>query len=240
MLILPAIDLREGKCVRLLQGRFDAVTDYGDPFVQLRVFADAGASWVHIVDLDGAKDGRPSQRELITRLCMEPGLKVQSGGGVRTRDDVEALLGAGVSRVVVGSVAVRKPDEARAWLAEFGVERICIALDVRSDEGVWRVAADGWVADGGASLEDVLGAFPVGELRHALVTDIARDGALSGPNVDLMQTFLSLRPDVELQASGGVSALADLASLKAAGASAAIVGRALHERRFTLEDALAL
>lgn len=240
MLILPAIDLREGACVRLLQGRFDAVTNYGDPFAQLRQFAEAGATWVHIVDLDGARLGRPAQHELIARLAQETGLKVQSGGGVRTREDVDALLRAGVARVVVGSVAVRRPAEAREWIAAFGADRICIALDVRAAEAGWRVATDGWAADGGKTLEEVLGAFPPDELSHALVTDIARDGALSGPNLDLMQAFRALRPDIELQASGGVSTLADLAALKGAGASAAIIGRALYEKRFTLEDALAL
>ncbi len=240
MLIYPAIDLREGACVRLMQGRFDAVTDYGDPFAQLRQFADAGATWMHIVDLDGARLGQPVQGELIARLAKETRLRVQCGGGVRAREDVETLLSAGVARVVVGSVAVRKPDEAREWLHAFGPERICIALDVRASDQGWRVAADGWAADGGKTLEDVLGNFAPGELRHALVTDIARDGALSGPNFGLMQAFRALRPEIALQASGGVSTLADLAALKSAGASAAIVGRALYEKRFTLEDALAL
>lgn len=240
MLVVPAIDLREGACVRLLQGRFDAVTDYGDPFVQLRHFAGAGAEWVHVVDLDGARTGRPAQLELIARLAREGKLNLQCGGGVRTAGDVQALLSAGAARVVVGSVAVRKPEEARAWLKQFGSERICIALDVRASSEGWSVAADGWATDGGATLEQALDALPADELRHALVTDISRDGALSGPNLDLMQTFRALRPEIGLQASGGVSTLADLAALKRAGASAAIIGRALYEKRFTLEDALAL
>jgi len=240
MLILPAIDLREGACVRLLQGRFDAVTDYGDPFAQVRQFADAGATWAHIVDLDGARLGHPVQHELIARLAKETGLNVQCGGGVRRREDIEALLEAGVARVVIGSVAVRKPAEARDWINALGPERICVALDVRASGEGWRVAADGWAADGGKTLEEVLDVFAAGELRHALVTDIARDGALSGPNLDLMRAFRVLRPEITLQASGGVSTLADLAALKSAGASAAIVGRALYEKRFSLEDALAL
>lgn len=240
MLILPAIDLREGACVRLLQGRFDVVTEYGDPFVQLQRFRTAGAEWVHIVDLDGARLGRPVQHELIARLAAASDLKIQCGGGVRTTDDVEALLAAGVARVVVGSVAVREPGRARDWLRVFGAERVCAALDVRACDDGWRVAADGWAADGGASLQEVLSAFPSGELRHALVTDISRDGALSGPNLGLMQALRAMRPEVALQASGGVSTLADLAALKRDGASAAIVGRALYEKHFTLEEALAL
>lgn len=240
MLILPAIDLRAGACVRLLQGRFDAVTEYGDPLVQVRRFSSAGAEWVHVVDLDGARLGRPVQHELIARLVVANDLKVQSGGGVRTADDVEALLDAGAARVVVGSVAAREPEKARDWLKLFGPERVCIALDVRASGEEWRVAADGWAADGGASLQEVLSAFPRGDLRHVLVTDISRDGALSGPNVALMQAFRALRPEIALQASGGVSTLADLAALRRAGASAAVIGRALYEKRFTLEEALAL
>jgi phosphoribosylformimino-5-aminoimidazole carboxamide ribotide isomerase len=240
MLIIPAIDLREGAAVRLLQGSFDAVTDYGDPFVQLRAVAAAGATWVHIVDLDGARLGRPAQGDLIARLAGETGLRVQTGGGVRAARDVEVLLGAGAARVVVGSVAAREPAKVRDWIGAFGLERVCVALDVRASGGEWQVAADGWAAGGGRTLTDLLAEFPIGALRHALITDISRDGALTGPNVGLMRDVLERRPDIALQASGGVSTLEDLGVLKQAGARAAIVGRALYEKRFTLEDALAL
>ncbi|MGE0597463.1 MAG: HisA/HisF-related TIM barrel protein [Hyphomonadaceae bacterium] len=240
MLIVPAIDVREGACVRLLQGRFDAVTDYGDPHAQLRRFAEAGASWVHIVDLDGARLGRPAQSDLIARLAGDTGLNLQCGGGVRARADIEALLNAGVARVVIGSVAVRAPAQARTWIEEFGAERICVALDVRSRGETYAVAADGWVSEGGMSLPEALAEFPPGIIRHALVTDISRDGALSGPNTHLMQQVRAVRPDIQLQASGGVTELADLVALKKLGASAVIVGRALYEKRFTLEAALAV
>lgn len=239
MLILPAIDLRGGACVRLYQGRFDAVTDYGDPFVRLRAFEHAGAEWVHVVDLDGAKQGAPAQTELITRLAAETKLKVQCGGGVRTRAHAEALLEAGVSRVVVGSIAVRDPAAVRNWIETFGADRMCLAFDVRARDGDWEIAADGWTAGAGRMLSDVLQDYLSAGL-HALVTDISRDGALTGPNVALMQAIRALRPDIRLQASGGVSSLTDLTALRDAGASAAIVGRALYENRFTLEDALAL
>jgi phosphoribosylformimino-5-aminoimidazole carboxamide ribotide isomerase len=223
-----------------LHGRFDAVTQYGDPFGQLRGFSDAGATWVHIVDLDGARLGSSAQGELIARLAGETGLKVQCGGGVRTRADVGTLLQSGGSRVVVGSVAVRAAADARSWLEEFGAEQITIALDVRPQGAAYAVATDAWVGDGGRTLPEALAEFPVGSLRHALVTDISRDGALSGPNVCLVKSLVDARPDIQLQASGGVASLTDLSSLKAAGASAAIVGRALYEKRFTLEEALAI
>lgn len=240
MLIFPAIDLKDGACVRLMQGRFDDVTDYGNPFARLRAFGEAGAEWVHIVDLDGARLGQPAQYELIARLAAETSLKVQCGGGVRSREHVATLLEAGVARVVIGSAAVRDPEGVRAWLRDFGPERICAALDVRREADDWQVVIHGWTAGAGVTLAQALEAFSPGELAHILVTDVSRDGALSGPNVALMQDIRALRPDLKLQASGGVSNLNDLSALRAAGAHAAIVGRALYEQRFTLEDALAL
>lgn len=240
MLIIPAIDLMDGRCVRLLRGDFDDATQYGDPVEQLRLFAEAGAPWVHVVDLDGARNRAPAQIELIRTLASAAAVSLQCGGGVRSRDDVAALLDAGVARVVVGSVAARQPEQVRAWIAEFGADRICVALDVRATGEGWQVAADGWTAGAGVSLETALAAFPEGLLRHVLVTDISRDGALSGANTALMAALTNLRPSIAFQASGGVATLDDLAALKEAGASAAIVGRALYEQRFTLEAALAL
>lgn len=240
MLIMPAIDLREGRCVRLFQGRFDAVTEYGDPIAQVRAFADAGAEWVHIVDLDGARLGKPAQYDLIARLAAETGLKVQSGGGVRALEHVQTLIDAGVARVAVGSVAARDPSAVVGWVDRFGLDRICAAFDVRAVGAAWEVTTDGWASGSGFNLGELFAHFPSGGLRHVLVTDISRDGALSGPNTELMRWVREKRPDLSLQASGGVSRLEDLAALRDAGANAAIVGRALYEKRFTLEDALAL
>jgi phosphoribosylformimino-5-aminoimidazole carboxamide ribotide isomerase len=240
MLILPAIDLQNGRCVRLLRGDFDAATRYGDPFDQVRAFADAGAAWVHIVDLDGAKAGAPVQHDLIAGLAKATSLRVQCGGGVRDRNRIEALLNAGAARVVVGSAAVQRPVEVRAWIREFGVERVCVALDVRAAPQGWEIAVHGWAKDAGKSLASALDDFPPGALKHVLVTDISRDGALAGPNIDLMQRLLALRRDLDFQASGGVSSIDDLSRLKTAGAPAVIVGRALYENRFSLEAALAL
>jgi phosphoribosylformimino-5-aminoimidazole carboxamide ribotide isomerase len=240
MLILPAIDLKQGACVRLTQGRFDSVTEYGDPFERIRSFSDAGSEWVHIVDLDGARAKEPRQHKLIARLVAETHLRVQSGGGVRTREHVATLLNAGVARVVVGSTAARDPESVRNWVTEFGSARICVALDVRGVGDDWEVVADGWEVGAGVRLMDALAQFPPGSLAHILVTDISRDGALTGPNVSLMGAIRAARPDLALQASGGVSRLEDLTALREAGATAAIVGRALYERRFTLEAALAL
>lgn len=240
MLIYPAIDLQNGVCVRLLRGDFDAATRYGDPFAQLAAFASAGAEWVHIVDLDGARAGAPAQHELIGRLARETSLWIQCGGGVRTRAHIDALLDAGAQRVVLGSVAVRAPAEVRNWIADVGAERICVAFDVRVADSGWEVATDGWALGGGVSLDELLALYPPGAIKHALVTDISRDGALTGANTALMRDLVARRPDIAFQASGGVASLNDLAAVKAAGAHGVIVGRALYERRFTLEAALAV
>jgi phosphoribosylformimino-5-aminoimidazole carboxamide ribotide isomerase len=239
MLIIPAIDLRGGRCVRLAQGRFDAVTTYGEPEAQLRAFAQAGADWVHVVDLDGAEAGGAQQTALVGALARTRAARIQSGGGVRTQSHVEALLDAGVKRVVIGSSAVRDAGAVRNWTAIYGVERICCAFDVRETPAGWEVAQSGWTEGAGILLNEALALYPPGALRHILVTDISRDGVLSGPNVELMRTLVNARPDLSIQASGGVASLDDLAALRAAGAGAAIVGRALYEKRFTLEAALA-
>jgi len=156
------------------------------------------------------------------------------------RAHVEALLDGGAARVVVGSVAAREPKTVREWIEAFGPERICVALDVRMSGAGVEVATDGWAAGSGRSLSEVLAAFPPGSVLHALVTDISRDGALTGPNVALMRQLRVERPDLHVQASGGVASLDDLRAVRDAGAAAAIVGRALYDKRFTLEDALAL
>lgn len=237
---MPAIDLAAGACVRLFQGRFDQATDYGDPATRLRSFGNAGASWVHMVDLDGARERKPMQHARIAQLAQSSSCKLQCGGGVRTWRDVEVLLGSGAARVVVGSIAVREPATVQAWIMALGVERICVALDVRETGAGWEVQADGWTAGAGKTLQCVLDAYPAGSVRHLLVTDVSRDGALAGPNLSLMRAIADARPEIALQASGGVSELHDLIALKETGAHAAIVGRALYEQRFSLEDALAV
>lgn len=239
MLIYPAIDLRGGECVRLLHGRFDAVTRYdADPRARAEAFAAAGAQWIHVVDLDGAEAGAPRQHRLIGELASAAGVSIQAGGGVRTGDDIARLLDAGVSRVVVGSAAVRVPDAVIDWLICFGPEAITLALDVDLVGDEPRVAVQGWAEASGVSLWDALTRLAEGRPRHLLVTDIGRDGAMNGPNTDLMRKVVATAPDLALQASGGVGGLADLTALKDSGAAAAIVGRALYEERFTLEAAI--
>lgn len=239
MLIYPAIDLKGGVCVRLLHGRFDQVTAYDDdPFARLKAFEASGALWVHIVDLDGARDGRPAQHELIGRLAASTPVRIQTGGGVRERDDVERLLDAGASRVVIGSAAVRRPKVVREWIEALGPEKICVALDCRPDAGAFRIVADGWASDTAFSLKAALDLYPGGALKHVLVTDVSRDGAMAGPNLELMRWLAAERPDLQVQASGGVRDLADIQALRPTGAAGVIIGKAIYEGRVLLEEAI--
>lgn len=238
MILLPAIDLIDGRCVRLRQGDFDSVTAYSDdPVAALLAFVGAGASEVHIVDLDGARAGEPRQTALLEQLARSTSARLQVAGGLRTEAQVEQLLAAGIARVVIGSLALIEPDHFRAMLDRFGPDRLTLALDVRMDHGTAMVATHGWARESGRSLDEVLADFPA--IRHVLVTDIARDGMLDGPNVALMETIAGAFPHVELQASGGVATLADLPALAATGAARAIVGKAIWEERFTVAEGIA-
>lgn len=239
MNLYPAIDLKGGKAVRLMHGRFDQITEYDDdPAARLAAFVAAGARWVHVVDLDGAEAGRAVQHDRIGGMAGR-GARIQSGGGVRSATDVEALLGAGVERVVVGSLAVTASATVRDWLGRFGRDRVVLALDVKLDaDGTPRPAVKGWTETAATDLWTVLDAYPQGTAEHLLVTDVGRDGALTGPNLDLLAEIVRRRPDLKLQASGGVAALDDIRACRDLGCDGAIVGRALYECRFTLEEAL--
>ena len=238
MILLPAIDLIGGRCVRLAQGDFARETQYSaDPAAALADFAAQGAVEAHIVDLDGARAGAPRQHDLLKTLAAGSALKLQVAGGFRDAEQVAAVLGAGVERVVIGSLAVNDPEAFRGLLDRFGPNRLTLALDVRVESGEALVATHGWEVGSGRTLGQVLGQFPT--VRHLLVTDIARDGMLSGPNLDLMRTIMAAFPASELQASGGVADLPDLAALHGAGAARAIVGKAIWEGCFSVAEGIA-
>ncbi len=236
MIVYPAMDLMSGRVVRLRQGRFEEATTYpADPAEALRAFADAGATWAHLVDLDGARAGTPVQHELIATLARSASLKLQVGGGIRTRDQIARLLDAGVERVIVGSVAVKQPPLLRDWVDEFGPDRLVLSLDVRVAEGGAMVALSGWTEESALSLWDVAALHP--GIVHLLITDIGRDGMLAGPNHALLDEAVDRLPNFRIQASGGVTSLADLERLRTDGA---IVGKALWEGRIALEEAFSL
>lgn len=236
MIVYPAMDLMDGRVVRLRQGRFDEATAYtDDPAAALGSFAEAGANWAHVVDLDGARSGRPVQHQLIADLAKTGSLKLQVAGGFRERGQLARLFDSGVARIVIGSLAVKDPPRLSAFLDEFGADRIALSLDVRIVHGTPLVAVSGWTMDSGLSLWDVAAAFPTAE--HLLLTDIGRDGMLEGPNFELYAEAGRRLPDRRIQASGGVSSLADLERLTTDGV---IVGKALWEGRITLQGALGL
>ncbi|HEX9614030.1 MAG TPA: 1-(5-phosphoribosyl)-5-[(5-phosphoribosylamino)methylideneamino]imidazole-4-carboxamide isomerase [Bacteroidota bacterium] len=237
MLILPAIDILNGRCVRLMQGDFRAPTVYsGSPAETARSFMEQGFSFLHVVDLDGARDGTVRNSAALQSLLAIEGLKVQAGGGIRTAGDVEKLLSIGVQRIVTGSVAVRDPESVLRWVREFGSDRFTIALDVRGDT----VATNGWTTHDRQSLHDLITWYLESGVPSILCTDIERDGMLTGPNIGLYRRLLKDFPGIELIASGGISSLEDIRALQAAGVQAAVVGKALYEGAIRLQDLLDL
>jgi phosphoribosylformimino-5-aminoimidazole carboxamide ribotide isomerase len=238
MLLIPAIDLRNGRCVRLYQGDFAAETGYAVvPRELLRRYQLLGARWVHVVDLDGARTGIGSNRATILELAQERSVHLQVGGGVRSASEIATLLGAGAARVVVGSAAVEQPRAVLAWLRQFGRERLCLAFDVRLDaHGEPWVQTRGWRQASGLTLWQALARYPTGTVRHVLCTDIARDGALAGPNLELYARVRARCPQLCWQASGGVRDAADLAALAQLGVAAAVSGRALLEKRIDRQE----
>lgn len=236
--IIPAIDLRGGQVVRLYQGDYAKQTDYAvDPVELAQRYRAAGAEWLHVVDLDGARDGGGGHIDLIAKMAYT-GLRVQAGGGVRDEAGLQRLFDAGVERVVVGSLAVRAPETVGRWLDGFGGERIALALDTRWRDGAWRVPTAGWTTDEGGALDPLARHYAAAGARHVLCTDIDRDGTLQGPNLALYDHLHALEPGLLLQVSGGVRALEDIAAARETGAAGIILGRALLEGRFRLEEAL--
>lgn len=237
--LYPALDIRGGRVVRLRQGDYAQETRYADePLAAARAHAEAGARWLHLVDLDAARVGGYTLAPLLREIRAQTGLRVQTGGGVRTEADAEAILDAGAARVVVGSLAVREPARVARWLGRFGAERLTIALDVREVDGEWRLPVAGWTADSGARLDELLARYADAGLRHLLCTDIACDGMLAGPNLGLYRRVLARAPAVAVQGSGGVRDVADVRALRDAGCAGAVLGRALLEGRLRLDDAL--
>ncbi|MBT8091819.1 MAG: 1-(5-phosphoribosyl)-5-[(5-phosphoribosylamino)methylideneamino]imidazole-4-carboxamide isomerase [Gammaproteobacteria bacterium] len=229
MRIIPAIDLKDGRCVRLFKGDFDRVTEYSsDPAAIGRRFSALDVQDLHIVDLDGARAGFQQNHDIVAEIARASGLAVQLGGGIRRREDVCRWLDAGVSRCVIGSIAIRQPDVVRRWIDDFGGDRIVLALDVKlTDSGEPMLTTHGWTEDAGVSLWDCLDGYGDAGARHVLCTDVARDGAMSGPNFGLYEKILGRYPGLGLQASGGVRNVEDLQALTALGVPAAITGRAL-------------
>jgi phosphoribosylformimino-5-aminoimidazole carboxamide ribotide isomerase len=239
MIIYPAIDILSGRCVRLYQGDYAQETIYHDnPIDMAKIFVTQGASWLHVVDLDGAKDPRSNQANLIKELLNELAIEIQVGGGIRSEEQIDAYLNAGASRVVLGSLAITNPSQTLSYLKKYGPERVVLAFDIKLDATLTPfVATSAWKHLSEISLFNALSTYSP-DLKHVLCTDISRDGVLCGPNIDLYQSLMHHYPELCIQASGGISSLLDLQQLKNLGLSGAITGRALYEKQFDLKEAL--
>ncbi len=230
--VIPAIDLFAGRCIRLSQGDFDREPRYPEsPEEMAGRFLAAGLRRIHVVDLEGAKAGRPMNLPVLERLAALGGLDIEWGGGLKTENDLETALEAGAGHVILGTVAVREPDFFRRALARFGPERIILGADVRGTE----VATHGWLQDSGMDITDLISSFLPG-LSEAIVTQISRDGMLGGADVDLYCRLQERFPDVTFTASGGIGSVADIGALETARIPRVIVGKALYEHKIRLEE----
>lgn len=238
--VYPAIDVRDGCVVRLRQGDYMQETRYDDaPLALAQRYAEQGAEWLHLVDLDAARAGGYTLAALLRGIKATTTLHVQTGGGVRNGSDVESILAEGADRVVIGSLAIRDPQRVCEWIGRFGADRITVALDARWSDGMWQLPSHGWTEDSGVELAPLLAMFASHGLRHLLCTDIARDGMLSGPNAALYAHLQAIAPALQVQASGGVREIADVVAAKRQGCAGIVLGRALLEGKLDLAEALA-
>ncbi|MDF7667664.1 1-(5-phosphoribosyl)-5-[(5-phosphoribosylamino)methylideneamino]imidazole-4-carboxamide isomerase [Orbaceae bacterium ESL0727] len=239
-MIIPALDLIDGMVVRLHQGDYDKQRDYGNaPLLRLQDYEKQGAQLLHLVDLTGAKDPNARQIDLIKSLIKGVNIPIQIGGGIRCEEDITALLSIGATRVVIGSTAIKQPDLVKTWFRKYGPEALVLALDVRiQPNGEKYVAIHGWQEDSKQTLEQVIDDYLPYGLKHVLCTDISKDGTLTGSNVMLYQSISQQYPQLALQASGGIGSLADINALQYSGVAGIIVGRALLEGKFTVQEAI--
>ncbi|MEH7492549.1 1-(5-phosphoribosyl)-5-[(5-phosphoribosylamino)methylideneamino]imidazole-4-carboxamide isomerase [Neobacillus niacini] len=231
--LYPAIDMRGGNCVRLLQGDYDKETIYGDsPFDMARAFAANGADWIHMVDLDGAKDGKRVNDRFVIEAARELNVNVQIGGGIRSEADILHYLENGITRVIIGSIAVSNPEFAIEMIQKYG-KQIVVGIDAKNGY----VATHGWLNTSEVKAVELSKRFADAGAETFIFTDIATDGTLAGPNIAAV-CEMAVVTGKNVIASGGVSSLADLRALNAEGVRGAIVGKALYENRFTLKEAL--
>jgi len=240
-MMIPAIDLINGQVVRLFQGDYSQKTQYKDSVKERQdLYAKAGASVMHFVDLDGAKDSSKRQLTTLKTVLNHPSMIIQVGGGIRNEEDVKQLLALGADRVVIGSLAIKQPELVISWLENYGNEKIVLALDVRIDEeGNKQLPTHGWIEDSGITLEYLLEQYQNAGIKHVLCTDIIKDGTLTGSNVQMYSELCGKYPEIEWQASGGIGSIEDIKALIPTGVSGVILGRSLLEGKFTLEEAMA-
>lgn len=237
MRIIPAIDIIDGKCVRLLQGDYTQKTVYNeDPLAVAKSFEDAGLTHLHLIDLDGAKAGKVVSWDVVDNIVSNTSLEVDFGGGIKTQEEIERLLDIGVKQVNLGSIAVREPSKITDWMKQFGAERIILSADVKSEI----ISISGWQENASISIMTFIKDYIQKGIMHVTCTDIGTDGMMTGPNVELYKKLLLSFPTLHLIASGGVSSIEDLRELKQIGVDGAIVGKAIYEGKISLEELTAV
>lgn len=233
MIIIPAIDIIDGKCVRLTHGDFNAKTVYAeDPLDMALRFQDAGLSRLHLVDLDGARTGAVKNLKVLERIASLTNLSIDFGGGIKTRQLLDQVFSAGADFVSVGSVAVKSPDEFLLWVSDFGPDKFLLGADVIGKN----IAINGWIDQTAIHVLDFINQFYSVGIKTIFCTDVSKDGAMQGPSIDLYKEIISANTNVNLIASGGVSSVDDLVALKKVGCYGAIVGKAIYEGKIELND----
>lgn len=235
MIIFPAIDIKDGNCVRLYKGDFDTVHKVADsPLETAKVFEQAGAEWVHMVDLDGAKDGLPKNSEIFINVAKNTSLKVELGGGIRNMDIVDYYIKNGISRVIIGSAAIKNPDFAKEAIAKYG-DKIAIGIDAKNGY----VATEGWIEKSNVTYIGLARKMESFGAKYIIYTDISKDGMLAGPNTEQL-VELSKNVSCNITASGGIKDIKDIAELKAANMYGAICGKSIYSKTLDLKAAIRL
>jgi len=233
MQIIPAIDILDGKCVRLTQGDFSQVATYSEePTEVAKRFEAAGLDRLHIVDLDGARRGVVTNLAVLESIAAETHLVIDFGGGVKTDDDVRTILEAGAAMVNIGSIAVKAPDTFNAWLDQYGPDRFLLGADAKNG----KLCVDGWKTVTEIDVSPFLSEYVVKGLNEAFVTDVGKDGSMQGPSIELYRQICGALPDFRLVASGGVRSIDDIEKLKQIGCSGVIIGKAIYEGTITLDE----
>ena len=230
--IVPAIDIIGGKCVRLTQGDFSKKRSYGDPLDMAMKFADHGLRRLHLVDLDGARENRVVNYGVLEKIAGRTKLEIDAGGGLRSREDLRIVFESGASMATGGSIAVKDREEFLGWLAEFGQEKIILGADVRDR----KVAVSGWEEETSLEIIAFMDSYVKEGITKVVCTDIGKDGMLEGPSVELYREIKKGYPELYLLASGGIGTLNDIRELESAGIDAVIVGKAIYERKISLEE----
>jgi phosphoribosylformimino-5-aminoimidazole carboxamide ribotide isomerase len=233
MLIIPAIDIIDGKCVRLSQGDYNQTKVYNENPVEVaRMFEDDGLQYLHLVDLDGARHGKVMNWKTLEAICRHTNLHVDFGGGIKTKTEIRQILETGAKQVNLGSIAVKEPEKVHIWANEFGADKIILSADVRER----KIAIHGWSETSSISIEDFIEQYQSIAINHVTCTDIQTDGMLSGPNFSLYEYLMNRFPGIKLIASGGVSSMNDLNKLKSLHVYGVIIGKAIYEGRVKLEE----